>query len=162
MILTDEMLNLYEGCVKQAATDVLATYGVAIQPQDDLGEMTSHDVIIGIISLVGDAELSVFIGLPRSTATALVAKFAGFEIPYDSSDMGDAIGELANMLGGMTKTLLDTRGIKVNISLPTVIRAQDIHVLTQRGTTSAKIGLSSDTGPLWVGVVAGQRAGFVA
>lgn len=161
--LSEEAFALYKDCVRQAAGDILrATCGLSIQSQDDDGSLTSREVIIGIISLVGDADLSVFIGLPQGTASPLVAKFAGFEVPYESPDMGDAVGELTNMLAGAMKSLLDARNIKVNISLPTVMRAQSIQVLTQRSGMTAKMGLQSDLGPFWTGIAAGQAGGFVA
>ena len=40
------------------------------------------------------------LGLPRQTASNLVLAFAGCEIDFDSPDMGDAVGELANILAG--------------------------------------------------------------
>jgi chemotaxis protein CheX len=161
--LTEESLNLYKGCIRQAAADVLSTVcGVSIQPQDDDSSIASQKVIIGVISLVGDAEMSVFIGLPSGTAPGLVAKFAGFEVPYESPDMGDAVGELSNMLAGGMKNLLDAKNVKVNISLPTVVRAEDIQILLQHGAQSVKISFGSDLGPLWVGIAAGQGGRFVA
>lgn len=161
--LTTESFALYKESIRQAAGDTLkAVCGISIQPQDDGVDIDSPEIIIGIISLVGDAELSVFIGLPRTAAEGLVAKFAGFEVPFESPDMGDAVGELTNMFAGATKAILDARSVKVNISLPTVMRAQNIEVLTQHGGLSAKMGFTSDLGPLWTGVTAGSGSSFVA
>jgi chemotaxis protein CheX len=161
MTLTNETFSIYKDCLQQAAGDVIrSACGVQIQPTDHGEDLASAEVIIGIISLVGDAELSVFIGLPRTTAAAMAAKFAGFEIPVESPDMGDAVGEMANLLAGATKNLLDARGMRVSISLPTVIRAQSIHVLTQRHALNAKTGFQTDLGPFWAGLSANE-AGVV-
>ena len=161
--LTSESFALYKDCLRQAITDVLkATCGVSVSPQENDCDVASHEVIIGVISLVGDAELSVFIGLPRGTAPVLVAKFAGFEVPYESPDMGDAVGEVTNVLAGSMKNLLDSRGVKVNISLPTVMRAENIQVLIQHGEQSEKMAFQTDLGLLWVGITAGRGGGFVA
>lgn len=160
--LTTESFALYKECFLQAVGDALkATCGISIQPLGDDVEVATHEVIIGIISLVGDAELTMFIGLPRDTAPALVAKFAGFEVPFESPDMGDAVGEVANVLVGGMKNLLDIRNIKVNISLPTVMLAQNLQVLLQHGRPSAQMAFGSELGPLWVGIAAGKRNGVV-
>jgi len=163
MALTAESFTMFKECLGQAIGDILKTScGTSVQPQEDDSDIATHEVIIGVISLVGDAELAVFIGLPKGTAPVLVAKFAGFDVPYDSPDMGDAVGEVANTLAGVMKNLLDVKGVKVNISLPTVIRAENIQVLLQRGGQSIKMGLRSDVGPLWVGVATAKGGGFVA
>jgi len=47
-------------------------------------------------------------------------------VPFESSDMGDAIGELANVIAGSVKARLDQRGAKANISLPTVLRGSAV------------------------------------
>ena len=157
----EEALTANQDCIPEAVAEVFSTTcGVAVKAI----EMTSGpgSKIVSVISLVGDAELAVFIGLPKGTAPVLVAKFAGFDVPYESPDMGDAVGEVANTLAGVMKNLLDAKGVKVNISLPTVIRAENIQVLLQRGGQSIKIGLRSDVGPLWVGVATAKGGGFVA
>jgi chemotaxis protein CheX len=148
-------------CIGESAAGILnATCGISLSPQDDK-DVPGNDVLIAVISLVGSVEWSIFLGLPRLTACALAAKFAGFEIPFESGDMGDAVGELANILAGDIKNRLDAKGVKANISLPTVIRAQDIHVLIQRNATAIKTCYRSELGSLWVGVTAGKGGGFV-
>jgi CheY-specific phosphatase CheX len=155
-----ESLRHHE-CVGEAATNIFkSTCSLSLTPQDD-SAVSDTEVVIAIISLVGQVEWSVFIGLPKDTACKVSEKFAGFAIPFDSPDMGDAVGELANILAGDVKARLDAKGVKANISLPTVIRAQDIHVLLQRAASTVKTCYRSDMGPLWIGVTAGKGGGFV-
>ncbi len=149
-------------CVSEAACGVLKTAcSLSLEPHEEEASV-SPEVVIAIISLVGQVEWSLFIGLPKTTAVGLAAKFAGFEIPYDSPDMGDAVGELANLLAGDVKARLDARGVKADISLPTVLRAQDIHVLIQRNSPSRKNCYRSELGPMWIGMSAGRGGTFVA
>lgn len=150
-------------CILQSVTSILnSTCGVAVQPRDNPPEVTPGGVMIGIISLVGDLEWSVFFGLAQETAVSLAAKFAGFDIPFDSPDMGDAIGELTNILGGDVKARLDAKGVHVDISLPTVIRADNIHVLIQKNASIEKVCFDSPVGSLWAGVsVAGKGPRFI-
>jgi len=153
----------YQQCVADAVMDILkATCGVQLQPQQEDEQAGSDGVIIAVISLVGDVEWSIFLGLPRETVPVLVAKFAGFEIPFDSEDMGDAVGELANILAGDVKRRLEAKGVKTNISLPCVIRAESLEVLVQRGTDALKTCFASPVGTLWTGLSSSKEGAIVA
>ncbi len=90
-------------------------------------------------------------GLSERAAVSLAKRFAGFEIPFESEDMGDAIGELTNMLAGQIKLNLDQKGVSAEISLPSVIRAQDITVLTQQQNSVDKRCFTSELGKFWTG-----------
>ena len=52
--------------------------------------------------------------------------------------MGDVVGELANILAGNCKQILDKRNVDVEISLPSVMRASGIEILVQRNVSSQK------------------------
>ena len=146
-------------CVAQAAAQILsATCGVTVESLELEEGLSSGEVIIGIISLVGDIEWSVFFGMPSETAVATCLKFAGFEIPFDSADMGDAIGELTNMLAGQVKLNLDQRGVRADISLPSVIRAQNMTVLAQAQDSVDKRCFTSELGKFWTGTTVAGRA----
>jgi CheY-specific phosphatase CheX len=154
--------NPHGDVVPKALEQVMSsTCGVAIAPCADDPDLASDGVIIAVISLVGDLEWSIFLGLPRRTAAALAQMFAGFEIPFESEDMGDAIGEVTNIMAGQVKAILDSRGLLVEISLPSVIRANNLEVLVQRGSAGQKTCYQSDLGKLWTGVVASGEPGLV-
>lgn len=145
-------------CVTEASVEILdIACGLTINPIDKEENLSCDGVIIAIISLVGDVDWSVLLGLPRQTAVAVAAKFAGFEIPFDSEDMGDAIGELSNILGGRVKSLLDHRGVRTNISLPSVIRAESMGIMVQQGIVGAKTCFDSAMGKLWVNATIGKQ-----
>ena len=130
--------------------------GLELEPiSEDPTENAEGGMILSVISLVGDLEWAVFLGLPKNTAEAISLKFAGFEIPFESADMGDAIGELTNIVVGQVKKLLDQRGLNVEISLPSVMRAESLEVLVQREMFQQKACFSSPVGGLWTGVVCG-------
>jgi len=143
----------YQHCISEATEEIFGSAcGVQLQVRQDDERLTSDGVVIGIISLVGDVEGTIFLGLPRETAPALVAKFAGFEVPFDSPDMGDAASELANILAGDVKKRLNAKGVKANISLPSVIRAESVEVLVQRESASVRTCYDSPVGTLWTAV----------
>ncbi len=147
----------HQDCVTEAITDVFScACGVDLQLLEDGSAIATDGVIIALISLVGDVEWSVFLGLPRSTATAVAEKFAGFAIPFESSDMGDAIGEMTNIFAGRAKAILDQRNVTVEISLPSVIWAKSIEVLVQHNSAINRHLFESELGRLWTGVVVGN------
>jgi chemotaxis protein CheX len=133
--------------------------GMELEPiTEDPTQDAQGGMILSVISLVGDLEWAVFLGLPKDTAESLALKFAGFEIPFESADMGDAVGELTNIVVGQVKKLLDQRGLAVEISLPSVMRAESLEVLVQREMFQQKECFSSPIGGLWTGVVCGAGA----
>ncbi len=153
----------HRDCVGEAAVSIFsATCGVQLTPTAENDTLCEGGVIIAIISVVGDVEWSIFLGLPRDTAVALAAKFAGFEIPFDSSDMGDAIGELTNILAGEVKNRLHARKLRCEISLPSVIRAESLRVLVQSRANVVKACFASPAGALWTGLTAEKGPGLVA
>ncbi len=150
-------------CVGEAAVQIFnAACGIELQPCQDDQDLGEDGAVIGVISVVGEVDWSIFLGLPKATAVALSAQFAGFEIPFDSEDMGDAIGELTNILAGEVKRQLETRSVEATISLPSVLRAESLHVVTQKGTVVTKNCFVCEAGKLWTGVISTKEGGFVA
>ena len=149
-------------CVDEAAIDILgSTCGFELELIDDPGDLTEDGLIIAIISLVGDVGWSVFLGFPPQTAVAAASKFAGFDILFESDDMGDAVGELANMVAGQVKMLLDQRSVKADISLPSVIRAEHLEVLSRHTSVAQKKCFNTAAGKLWIGVTVGDDPGII-
>ena len=112
--------------------------------------------MVGIIAVIGDVSWSLSLGFPPETAARMAEKFAGFEIEYDSEDMGDVIGELANVLAGDVVAKLDELGIKVGMSLPTVARVSDLHLLEPSAVQSLRFRYSSTEGEFVVGLAMGK------
>ena len=160
--VTSDSVAKHWNCVFRAVNNVFnSTCGLTPTLLENQPEQ-QEALILGIISLVGDVEWSLFLGLPKATAVAVAAKFAGFEIPFDSSDMGDAVGELTNIFAGQVKALLDECGVKANISLPSVIRADNLRMLIQRDAATKRTCFDSPLGKFWTGILSGSSAGLPA
>ena len=162
--MTESTMNLPQcDVVSQALMEILSmACGITAQPCEEHGEEVGNDgLITAIIAVMGDVEWSIFLGLPKNTAVSIAEKFAGFEIPFESEDMGDAIGEVANILAGSVKNILDKRGVHVDISLPSVMRADGLHILKKRDSHSVRYCFNSTIGPLWTGVIAGNSTGII-
>ena len=125
----------------------------APQPQANGG----GEKISGIVSLMGNADMTMFLGLSPETATVFAARFAGFAIPFESPDMADAVGELTNMVAGDLKIRLDRCAIKVNISIPTVFRGQDLSVTTPSWELIKEHSFTTECGSFTAGLCSKRK-----
>jgi CheY-like chemotaxis protein len=115
-------------------------------------------VIIGVIGVFGDLKWSIKLGLPKATAEAMCEKFAGFPIPFEEDDMADAVGEMANVFVGQVKRLLDAKGLAVEISLPAVMRAEEVQVLNQGVTCELRSCYDTEIGRFWTCLMVDRSA----
>jgi len=149
--------------IEAALNDVvMGTCGMEIAP-DAEGEAAmeaSRDqaALIAIISLVGEVEWSLCLGLPKATAEKIGEKFFGMPLEFDGPDLSDCIGEIANIFAGDVKGKLDERGVKADISLPSVIRGIAIRILVGRGSPYTCNYYTCEAGNFWCEVVAGKDA----
>lgn len=156
-LITDSSELIAHGDVLKES--VIGTLG-AICGEDPIyeGDVTSTpgcEGVVGIISLIGDVAWSVMLCIPKETTAGLILKFAGFEIDYDSNDMGDVVGELANVIAGDTSARLDAIGVRGDLSLPTVARGSSIQLLRTEGVYSRYMQFNSADGKFWIKLVAG-------
>jgi len=126
----EQVCEAVSDCAKEAIRATLAAISGA-EPvcRGEHEESMPFDGVVGIMSFVGDVEWSLMLGFPRETAIALGPRFAGFEIEYESEDMADVVGELANVVSGDALARLDARGLKAEMSLPTVVRGSDMELV---------------------------------
>jgi len=124
--------------------------------EEVMNQVLRCDGVIGIISLVGDVDWLLVLGLPRDTAPAIAEGFAGFPIPFESEDMADAVGELANLVAGDVKVNLDAIRLSSEISLPQVLRGTGIEVLRPPRTPSVVLTFDSSCGPFLLALTSRQ------
>lgn len=99
-------------------------------PRREDGRVLPRDqyAVSGMISFVGDIDWAMVLCLPRTMAVALSERFMGQAIDFDSTDMNDLAGELANIVAGDVKARLGDVGIDVDLSLPTVVKGRNVEV----------------------------------
>ena len=157
----DAMRREFRSCAAQALVDVfrsVCTVELRAMPAGTAEHSAEAETVIATISLIGGVDWSLYLGLPRETAVAAAKAFAGFDIPFDSDDMGDAAGELANLVAGDTKIKLHERGLKVEISLPNVMRGSNISVAFPREQPEQTVCFDGPLGGLWLTVVEDEPA----
>lgn len=136
---------------------IRSTFGAICGEEPTLHEMTGTeepvDGLIGAIGFVGDRPWSLVLGIPKTTAEALAPAFAGFEIEYDSADMSDVVGELANILAGDLVAKLDEVQIRAELGLPSVARGNQLSMVLPDTTTVLQFTFVTPMGSMWCKVV---------
>ena len=84
--------------------------------------------ISGIIGLAGTMQGSLAIHLSNDAALAVTTAFLGMDVEEIDEDVKDAIGELANMLGGSLKSVLDPSGSDIKLSMPSTIYGEEYSI----------------------------------
>lgn len=118
------------------------------------------DGVVGIISFMGDISWIVMLELPKESAKSMASKFCGFDIDYDSADMGDVVGELANILAGDIVARLAKEDLKAAISLPTIMRGQNVEPMLPSGLPLEKLHFDMPEGEFLL-KIAGTKSGDI-
>jgi len=142
-IKEDEMPAVITSCVTGSVASIFNTiFGAVPESQESDDGRKIGDGVVGIISFVGDASWILMLAMPKESAETLAEKFCGFKVEYDSPDMGDVIGELANVMAGDIVARMGEQGVKIAMSLPTVLRGHDVEPFMPRGMPDKKIHYS--------------------
>ncbi|MER3416321.1 MAG: hypothetical protein C4297_08950 [Gemmataceae bacterium] len=105
--------------------------------------------LLAIIAFTGDIKWAYSLVLPKETATDMARRFAGFDIPYESQDMGDVVGEIANVLAGNVVALLDRQRIRCQLSVPTVARGRGIKIFGILDASQHRLHFEYSGGKFW-------------
>lgn len=81
--------------------------------------------ITGTIGMTGSLSGAMALTFDRLAAEGVAAELLGKSIDFDSEDIADAVGELANIVAGKAKSMLNTDGT-MSITCPTVTRGSCI------------------------------------
>ena len=103
--------------------------------------------ISGIVGLAGDTKGLLAIHLPNKAALDITTALLGRNLEEVDEDVCDAVGELANMLAGSIKAILDQSGNKIQISMPSAIHGHEYAVdcLTNAESVTVPFTLNDQT-----------------
>lgn len=119
---------------------------VTVVDQDPAARQAIKDGISGIIGLAGTHKGVLAIHIPAPVALAITGSFLGMEVEEINEDVEDAVGELANMLGGNVKTILSENGRDIELSLPTTISGTNYDFQTAKDVEVTALAFATDTG----------------
>ena len=84
--------------------------------------------ISGIVGLAGTTKGMLAIHMANNAAMAVTTAFLGMEVDDINEDVRDAIGELANMLAGSLKSILDPGGGDIKLSMPSAVYGDEYSI----------------------------------
>jgi len=118
------------------------------EPLKELGTM--KDSITGMVGLAGVHKGMVAIHIPNPLALAITTSFLGMDVEEVNEDVQDAIGEIANMLGGNVKTILSDKGKDIQLSLPSTISGEEYSFTSQNDVDQVIIPFTAPAGTFFV------------
>lgn len=97
-----------------------------------------HDTLTSMVGLAGSHSGILAIHCPKALALKVTSNMLGMEVAEIDDDVNDAMGEIANMIGGDVKHIFSPKGADINLSIPTVIYGSD-YVLESISTSEALV-----------------------
>jgi CheY-specific phosphatase CheX len=140
------------GLVKESVINTFASI-IGSKPDylEQSEETSSLNGVIGNIAVFNQHHtLSLMIVIPRETALKLSELFIGVEIPFESDDMGDLVGEISNILAGDVAANIETVGFRGQSSLPTATRGSDLTLFMPNKPPTEKMKFIGPSGEFWV------------
>ena len=111
-----------------------------------------HCSVTGMVGMAGTYTGILSIHCPRAMALRITSNMLGMDIDEVGEDVNDALGEIANMLGGYVKQILSKGGLDINLSIPTVIAGEDYTVNSMSDSDCVIIPFTNDNERFLVGL----------
>ncbi|MEL7833566.1 chemotaxis protein CheX [Fodinibius sp. N2] len=101
--------------------------------------------IIGNVTVFNsDHTISLMLAIPKDTALFFSKVFIGMELPFESDDMGDLVGEISNILAGDVAANVEKVGFRGQSSLPTATRGSDLTLFMPNKPPTKKMKFASE------------------
>ncbi len=129
---------------------VMMDIAVAGEPLLELAPLKQS--ITGMVGLAGVCRGVLAVHFPKQVALDVTSSFLGMEVEEINADVQDAIGEIANMLGGNLKTILSDRGKDIQLSLPSTISGDEYTYTSQAEVDQVILPFQAPAGVFYVEV----------
>jgi chemotaxis protein CheX len=91
-------------------------------------ETKFRDCVTAMIGFAGNYNGMISVNAPSQLANALASQMLGMEITECDDDVRDALGEIANMVGGSFKHHFVSDGHEVRLSTPSVMSGEEYNM----------------------------------
>ncbi len=142
--------KIIESTVEIFTGMVMMDISVAGEPMTELGPLKQS--ITGMVGLAGTHKGVLAVHFPNQVAMDVTGSFLGMEVDEINADVQDAIGEIANMLGGNLKTILSDRGRDIQLSLPSTISGEQYSFSSQMDVDQIILPFQAPAGVFYVEV----------
>jgi chemotaxis protein CheX len=124
--------NLTEDSVRDSIVEITKGVFSTMVMMDVVGEpplaepvINFHETLTSMVGLAGSYSGILAIHCPKNLALLITSNMLGMEVTEIDEDVNDAMGEIANMVGGDVKHIFSPKGGDINLSIPTVIYGSD-------------------------------------
>ncbi len=111
-----------------------------------------HCSITGMVGMAGSYTGTLSIHCPDVLAMKITSNMLGMDVEEVGEDVNDALGEIANMLGGHVKQVLSKGGLDLNLSIPTVISGESYTIRSIVNDDCVVVPFQCDDGKFLVGL----------
>jgi len=111
---------------------------------------TLRDTITAMVGLAGLRKGVLAVHFPYSLAMAITSSFLMMDIDEMNEDVHDAMGEIANMLGGNIKTILSENGRDIDLSMPSTISGSEYSFQSDKDVEKVIIKFATEKGSFLV------------
>ncbi|MDY3555618.1 chemotaxis protein CheX [Gemmata sp. JC717] len=158
MVATLPTANTFPPAVSEAVEGAAATFfsgscGLTHVPDAQIDDAIDQAGIMSTISFVGDIQWAFALAFPEEAAVAIARTFAGFDIPFNSADMGDVIGEIVNVIAGDVVGRLAKQKIEARMSLPTTVHGSNVSMMMPTDAAATRFVFSGPAGRCWFDLV---------
>jgi len=129
---------------------VMMEVSVAGEPLLEMAALKQS--ITGMVGLAGIHRGVLAVHFPKQVALDVTGSFLGMEVEEINADVQDAIGEIANMLGGNLKTILSDRGKDIQLSLPSTISGDEYSFTSHADVDQVILPFQAPAGVFYVEV----------
>ncbi len=108
--------------------------------------------VSGIMGLTGSIVGSMALSFSEGAILKIVSNMLGEEITEVNGDITDAVGEITNMVSGVSRKELEAIGLTISAAIPTVIAGKSHSIKHVLGGPSLIIPFETEDGPFVVDV----------
>ena len=116
--------------------------------QETHGPLTN--TITAMIGLAGTHRGVLAVHFPYAVAMAITSNFLMMDVTEMHEDVHDAMGEIANMLGGNVKTILSEKGRDIDLSMPSTISGSEYSFQSDKDVDKVIIKFGTEKGSFMV------------
>ncbi len=140
--------KIIEATVEIFTSMVMMDISVSEEQVENVGKISNS--ITGLIGLAGKYKGVLALHIPYNVACAITSNFLGLEIAEMNEDVDDAVGELANMLGGSVKTIISENGKDIELSIPSTISGEQYDFQPTKNSEKLIISFNTEVGGFFV------------
>lgn len=146
-ITEDALINLVHEDVRSIMTTMVGVEDLMHLPIQVDTKTHFSDCITAMVGFAGNYNGLLCLHVPHKLALEFTSGMLGMEVDEINEDVNDALGEIANMIGGSFKHHLNKDGHEVRLSTPSVVSGKEYFLSS--GAPDETLNLLFDVNEEW-------------